>query len=160
LVGRAADAFAADVTPVLASLPRAVVHHDLHEANLLVGSVDGQQRIVGVIDFGDMVWGLRAAELAVAAGYSARLTADPLDGFLAVVAGWGSHLPLDDAELDVLLPLARTRLAVNVAIWSARSATTRSSYAAARSAGSTRALRALLDAEDGAVAEEIRRLTA
>jgi len=160
LVSRAADAFADEVEPLLPALPRAVVHHDLHEANLLVGRVGGQQRVVGVLDFGDMVHGLRVAELAVAAGYSCRLTDDPLDGFRAVVAGWGRESSLDDGEVEALLPLARTRLAVNVAIWAARSAGTRSSYAAARSAGSLPALRALVAADPAAVADEVRGLTA
>ena len=158
LAARAADAFAAEVEPLLPALPRAVVHQDLHDANLLVGPVGGRQRIVGVLDFGDMVRGLRVAELAVAAGYSARLTDDPVDGFLAVVTGWGQESSLSDLEVEVLLPLARTRLAVNVAIWGARSTSTRSSYAAARSAGSVPALRSLLDADRAAVAAEVRRL--
>jgi hydroxylysine kinase len=160
LVARAADAFAAEVEPVLPVLPRAVVHQDLHDANLLVGPVGGRQRVVGVLDFGDMVHGLRVAELAVAAGYSARLTRDPLDGFRAVVAGWGRASSLEDVEVPAVLALARTRLAVNVAIWSARSAGTRSAYAAARSAGSLPALRALTAADPDALADEVRRLTA
>jgi Ser/Thr protein kinase RdoA (MazF antagonist) len=158
-VVRAADGFARDVQPHLAALPRAVVHQDLHDANLLVGSADGRRRIVGVLDFGDMLAGLRIAELAVAAGYAARLTPDPLDGFLAVVAGWGPAVPLTDAEVAVLLPLARTRLAVNAAVWAARSSGPRASYAAARSARSLPALRGLLDADPGAVADEVRRRT-
>ena len=156
-VVRAADGFAADVEPHLATLPRAVVHQDLHDANLLVG--DGGRRIVGVLDFGDMLGGLRVAELAVAAGYAARLTPDPLAGFLTVVSGWGRQVPLTDAEVAVLLPLARTRLAVNAAVWAARSTGPRASYAAARSARSLPALQGLLAADPGAVAAEVRRRT-
>jgi hydroxylysine kinase len=158
-VVRAADGFAEDVQPHLDALPRAVVHQDLHDANLLVGPGDGHRRIVGVLDFGDMVFGLRIAELAVAAGYAARLTPDPLAGFLAVVAGWGRAVPLTDAEVAVLLPLARTRLAVNAAVWAARSTGPRASYAAARSARSLPALHGLLAADPGAVAAEVRRRT-
>ena len=154
---RAADGFAADVEPHLATLPRAVVHQDLHDANLLVG--DDGRRIVGVLDFGDMLCGLRVAELAVAAGYAARLTPDPLEGFLTVVSGWGQQVPLTDVEVAVLLPLARTRLAVNAAVWAARSTGPRASYAAARSARSLPALQGLLAADPGAVAAEVRRRT-
>jgi hydroxylysine kinase len=159
LAGRAADAFAGEVLPHLAGLPRAVVHQDLHDANLLVGPGAGGRRIVGVLDFGDMLSGLRVAELAVAAGYAARLTRDPLEGFLSVVAGWGRAASLQDVEAEVLLPLARTRLAVNAAIWAARSTGSRAAYATARSARSLPALRALLAADPGAVAAEVRRLT-
>jgi hydroxylysine kinase len=159
LAGQAADAFAEEVEPRLPALPRALVHQDLHDANLLVGPHGQGRGVVGVLDFGDMLTGLRVAELAVAAGYAARLTADPLDGFLAVVSGWGSRVPLTDVEVAVLLPLARTRLAVNAAVWAARSTGPRASYAAARSARSVPALEALLAADPAAVAAEVRRRT-
>lgn len=159
LAAAAAEGFAADVAPHLAGLPRTVVHQDLHDANLLVGRVGGRPRVTGVLDFGDMLLGLRVAELAVAAGYAARLTADPLRGLLDVVEGWGREASLGDAEAQVVLPLARTRLAVNAAVWAARSSGTRAAYAAARSARSVPALRALLAADRDAVAAEVRRLT-
>jgi hydroxylysine kinase len=159
LAAAAADGFAADVAPHLAELPRAVVHQDLHDANLLVGRAGGRPRVTGVLDFGDMLTGLRVAELAVAAGYAARLTDDPLRGLLDVVAGWGGQASLDEVEARVVLPLARTRLAVNAAVWAARSSGTRAAYAAARSARSLPALRALLAADRDAVAAEVHRLT-
>ncbi|WP_157936814.1 phosphotransferase [Geodermatophilus chilensis] len=155
----AAEGFAADVAPQLAELPRTVVHQDLHDANLLVGQVDGRPRVTGVLDFGDMLDGLRVAELAVAAGYAARLTGDPLQGLLDVVAGWGREASLSEAEAQVVLPLARTRLAVNATVWAARSSGTRAAYAAARSARSVPALQALLAADRDAVAAEVHRLT-
>jgi Ser/Thr protein kinase RdoA (MazF antagonist) len=159
LAAEAAERFAADVAPHVAGLPRAVVHQDLHDANLLVGRVGGRPRVTGVLDFGDMLAGLRVAELAVAAGYAARLAPDPLQGLLDVVAGWGREASLDDAEAQVVLPLARTRLAVNAAVWAARSSGTRAAYAAARSARSVPALRVLLAADSDAVAAEVHRLT-
>jgi Ser/Thr protein kinase RdoA (MazF antagonist) len=159
LAARAADAFAAEVEPLLPVLPRAVVHQDLHDGNLLVGGTAAHPRVVGVLDFGDLLQGLRVAELAVAAGYAARLTPEPLEGLLAVVAGWGDLATLTDVEVEVLLPLARTRLAVNLAVWSARSTGPRAAYAADRSAGSLAALRGLLAADPAAVAAEVRRLT-
>jgi hydroxylysine kinase len=159
LAAVAAEGFAADVAPHLAELPRTVVHQDLHDANLLVGQVDGRPRVTGVLDFGDMLTGLRVAELAVTAGYAARLTAEPLQGLLDVVAGWGREASLSEAEAQVVLPLARTRLAVNATVWAARSSGTRAAYAAARSARSVPALQALLAADRDAVAAEVHRLT-
>ena len=159
LATAAAEDFAADVSPHLSRLPRTVVHQDLHDANLLVGRTEGRPRVTGVLDFGDMLLGLRVAELAVAAGYAARLAPDPLPGLLDVVAGWGAVTPLDEVEAQVVLPLARTRLAVNAAVWAARSTGPRSAYAAARSARSVRALRALMTADPDAVAAEVHRLT-
>lgn len=159
LAAAAAEAFGTDVAPHLDRLPRSVVHQDLHDANLLVGRVDGAHRVTGILDFGDMLEGLRVAELAVAAGYAARLAPDPLQGLLDVAAGWSAEATLSEVEAQVLLPLARTRLAVNAAVWAARSRGTRAAYAAARSARSLPALRALMAADSGAVADDVRRLT-
>src|SRR5579859_256437 len=68
LAGAALARFAAEVEPFAGDLPRAVVHHDLHDSNLLT-SVDsaGRRYLSGILDFGDTVYGLRVAELAVAA---------------------------------------------------------------------------------------------
>jgi hydroxylysine kinase len=159
LAAQAADVFAAEVEPRLEALPRALVHHDLHDANLLVGYEGGAQRVTGVLDFGDMLAGLRVAELAVAAGYACRLSTDPLGALLGVVEGWGRQAPLEDAEAGVLLPLALTRLAVNASVWAARAAGPRASYAAARSARSIPALTALLAADREAAASAVRRST-
>lgn len=159
LAARAADVFAAEVEPRLEALPRALVHHDLHDANLLVGYEGGVQRVTGVLDFGDMLAGLRVAELAVAAGYACRLSTDPLGALLDVVEGWGRQARLQDVEAAVLLPLALTRLAVNASVWAARAAGPRASYAAARSARSIPALTALLAADREAAASSVRRST-
>ncbi len=156
----AADVFAQEVEPRLEDLPRAVVHQDLHDGNLLVRAALGEHllthpRCVGVIDFGDAVHGLRVAELAVAAGYAARTSPDPLHALLAVVRGWGPEPHLEDVEVSALAPLAVTRLAVNATVWAARATGTRSDYARQRSARTLPALRTLLAVDPSTAAERI-----
>ena len=65
--------FDADSAPRLASLRRSAVHNDLNDNNVLVAG-DGplharHERISGILDFGDMVFGYTVADLAVACAY-------------------------------------------------------------------------------------------
>lgn len=149
LVREALDVFDRRLAPLLPDLPWCVVHHDLHDSNLLVGAspAGGRRYITGILDFGDMVRAPRVAELSVAAAYAARNTTDPRGALIDVAAGWSSRLDLTRDEARALLPAAIARLAVNSAIWASRMSGPRASYARARVGGSTRALASLLEVE-------------
>lgn len=148
LVREALDVFDRRLAPLLSHLPWCVVHHDLHDSNLLVGASPGGRRcITGILDFGDMVRAPRVAELSVAAAYAARNTTDPRGALIDVAAGWSSKLDLTRDEARALLPAAIARLAVNSAIWASRMSGPRASYARARVGGSTGALASLLEVE-------------
>lgn len=153
---RAGELFTRSVKPRLDSLPRAVVHHDLHDSNLLI-SLDsvGHQHISGVLDFGDLVVGVRVAELAVAAAYACRHQSDPVAALLQVVSGWGDIVSLDRSEAEVLLPAAIARLGVNAAVWASRLKTNRREYALSRATGSLPTLETLLAADRAEVTEMI-----
>jgi 4-aminobutyrate aminotransferase-like enzyme/Ser/Thr protein kinase RdoA (MazF antagonist) len=101
-------------------LPKAIVHQDLNDFNVLVERVEGCWEICGVIDVGDTLASWRVAELAVAAGYAILQTADPLVAIGNVVAGFDEQIPLTDAELAVVVPLTVARLAMNFATWTTR----------------------------------------
>lgn len=153
LLQEASARFVSTVEPALATLPNAVVHHDLHDSNLLI---DVQREDVnGVLDFGDMVWGPRIAELAVIAAYACRGAAAPVPAYLSVAEGWGQVMPLRADEVDVLFAASIGRLAVNLAVWSARSAGERGDYARARSQTTVHGLTALLDADAASVTEQL-----
>lgn len=148
LVRSALDVFDRELAPLLSALPWGVVHHDLHDANLLVGTgPDGRMQITGILDFGDMVRAPRVTELAVAAAYAARNCTDPADALHEVAAGWSSELVLTADEARVLLPASIARLAVNVAVWTSRMSGPRAAYARARVGGSAVALASLLEVE-------------
>lgn len=155
LVEAASDRFHRNVEPHLASLPHAVVHHDLHDSNLLVDS--RSYSITGVLDFGDMVWGPRVAELAVTAAYGGRAAADPIAAYLQIVDGWGTLLPISRPEAEVLLDASVARLAVNLSVWNARGTSDRGDYARSRSVRSERTLRALLLEDSSRLTEQICR---
>ena len=112
------DAFDRNVTPLLPALPRSVIHNDANDFNVIVRD-DGdaymrQQRVAGIIDFGDMVHSVTVGGLAVAAAYASMKTRDPLAAAAEVVVGYNGSRPIADAELKVLLDLIRLRLCMSV----------------------------------------------
>jgi Ser/Thr protein kinase RdoA (MazF antagonist) len=136
LAERVVGILRSEVEPVLGGLPRAVVHHDLHDSNLLVGPSPRATAVVGILDFGDMLESVRVSEPVIAAAYAARNSRDPLAALHAVMAGWAETVPLTTDEAAVALPLAAARLTANAAVWTSRLGTTRGFYAMARMHGS------------------------
>ncbi|MDI6023098.1 phosphotransferase [Leucobacter sp. UT-8R-CII-1-4] len=151
LLQQAVERFEKVVQPVLHELPHTVVHHDLHDSNLLVN--ERRDRVNGVLDFGDMVWAPRIAEIAVIAAYACRGAAEPAQAYLSVAEGWGTVMPLTAEEVAVLLAASIGRLAVNLAVWSARSGSDRGEYARARSRTTVRGLVALLGVDEARFTE-------
>lgn len=108
---------AREVAPQAARLPRALVHQDLHDSNVLA---DSAGRVAAILDFDDMLVGWRVAEPSIAAAYLARHAADPAAAVAAVAAGWESILPFTPAERAVFQPLVLARLALNITVWHVR----------------------------------------
>lgn len=84
------DHFAATALSHLAELPRSVCFADAHGQNLLVGP---DRTISGVIDFGDAMRTVTAAELAIACAYAGMNCPDPLSAMAEVVAGYVAVAP-------------------------------------------------------------------
>jgi Ser/Thr protein kinase RdoA (MazF antagonist) len=93
-------------------LRRSIVHHDANDWNVLV---DGE-RVVGIIDFGDMVHSWTVADPAVAAAYAMLDGEDPLVTTETIVRGYSVEQTLTDDELAAVLPLACLRLCMSVCI--------------------------------------------
>ncbi len=107
--------YEAEVVLVLPRLRRSVVYGDANDHNVLVSEPWPQPRkIVGVIDFGDVHYGLSVSEPAIAAAYAILGKEDPLQAAAAIVAGYHGAFPLDEVELSVLYALIGARLAVSV----------------------------------------------
>ena len=119
LVRRFLDAFARDTAPRLDGLRTSLVHNDANDYNVLVDVLAGasaapersvvglpERSVVRLIDFGDLVHTYTVAEPAVAAAYAMLDAPDPLAAAAHVVAGYHEAYALDEAELDVLFPLA------------------------------------------------------
>jgi len=116
------ERYVAETAPRLAALPHQLIHNDGNLDNLLVD--DRATRVVGVLDFGDVVRTARVIDLAVLASYllpadDQYTASDTLDG---LVAGWQSVLPLEDGEHEVLRRLVLARLVQRMLLgaWLAR----------------------------------------
>jgi Ser/Thr protein kinase RdoA (MazF antagonist) len=112
-VAQLIDRFEARVLPQLADLPAGVIHNDLTGSNLLMRA-DDDQRVAGVIDFGDLVRAPLMQELGVTASYHL----DPAEGadlfapVAPLLAGYQAVRPLTEPEALVLFDLIATRLAL------------------------------------------------
>ena len=116
LVERFLQHYEEEVVPRLPRLRRSVIYGDANDYNVLVSDPWPQPRkIAGVIDFGDMHYGLTVSEAAIAAAYAILGKANPLKEAVEVVAGYHGVLPLQEEEVAALFPLMASRLAVSVA---------------------------------------------
>jgi Ser/Thr protein kinase RdoA (MazF antagonist) len=112
---RVLERFDAEVTPVLADLPRQIVHNDFHPANVLVDARRGTT-VTGVLDFGDVVRTARVFDLAVALAYLIPDAPPPWPGVRAFREGFESVVPLTDAERDLLPVLIAGRTLMRTVI--------------------------------------------
>ena len=121
-VTAALDRHVRDVAPRLAGLPQQLIHNDGNLDNLLVDGL--AQRVVAVLDFGDVVRTARVLDLAVTASY--LLPADDqyraADTVAALAAGWEGVLPLEPDEREMLPRLVVARLLQRILLgsWLAR----------------------------------------
>lgn len=108
------------VLPKLKKTRWQVVHHDAHSGNVLVDPED-PTRVVGVIDFGDMLFGPVLADL-VAASDSYNDDTDPLEALCNTAAGFDSSFPLEENEIDLVYDMMLVYLLVNTVIVGVRDA--------------------------------------
>ncbi len=134
-VAHALSLHAAYVRPLAARLRQQAIHNDANDYNVLVGGGDGpgpiapgmvagaettpgvmsrRQRVVGVLDFGDMIWSARVNDVAVASAYALLGHDDAVEAIATVVGGYHRVLPLDDDELAAVFALVLLRLALSL----------------------------------------------
>ena len=112
-VARLIDRFEARVLPALPDLPTGVIHNDLTGSNLLM-LADDDQRVAGVLDFGDLVRGPLVQDLGVTASYHLQQDeeADLFAPLAPLLAGYEAVRPMTEPEALVLFDLIATRLAL------------------------------------------------
>ena len=109
------------ILPQLKKTRWQVVHHDAHPDNVLIDPKD-PTRVVGVIDFGDMLFGPVVADLAAAADSFNDDDTDPLDALCDTAAGYDSSFPLEENEIDLVYDMMLVCLLINTVIIGARDA--------------------------------------
>ena len=96
-------------------LRRGVTHHDANDWNALANGPEHRtRRIVGLIDFGDMLVSYAVADIAIAAAYGALGMADPLRAVVAMAGSRHQAFPLDECDAAALFPFLAMRLCVSV----------------------------------------------
>ena len=103
----------------LSALRAQVIHNDMNFHNLLVDE-QHPQRITGLIDFGDMVHGPLALELANAASEAVMETDRPIEAVAELLAGYHAHLPLTGPDVAQLFDLIQARQALTLAVLATR----------------------------------------
>jgi len=109
-----AKVFETDVAPVLPRLRTSVIHGDTNDYNILIN--DQHSKIVGIIDFGDMVHSYIVGDLSIALAYVLLNNDGPLLTATQVFAGYHQVLPLNDDELTAVWGLMIMRLCMSVCI--------------------------------------------
>jgi len=104
--------FEEEAVPRFPLLRRSVIYGDANDHNALVDPKTN--RVVSVIDFGDMHEGFTVGEPAIAAAYAILGKDNPLAAAASVLAGYHEILPLSEEEIAAFFALMGARLAVSV----------------------------------------------
>jgi Ser/Thr protein kinase RdoA (MazF antagonist) len=92
------------------ALRHSVIHGDANDYNVIV--VGG--RMVGLLDFGDMLHTATVCDLAIALAYAMLDEKEPLSAAGRIIGAYHRCYPLTEAEQQALFPLILARLAMSV----------------------------------------------
>jgi len=107
--------FENSVQPVLPELRSSVIHNDANDHNIIVKKTGkGDREVIGIIDFGDLVYSHTIFELAIALAYVMMEKDDPLECAIPVLKGYNDIFPLEEIEIEVLFYLIAGRLCTSV----------------------------------------------
>lgn len=95
-------------------LRRSVIHGDVNDYNVVVD--EEKNEVVGLIDFGDMVYSYTVGDLAIAVAYVILGKADAFATAAPVIEGYRGEFELTKDELEALWSLVRLRLCMSVCI--------------------------------------------
>ena len=109
------DRLAEQVLPALEGMRAQVIHNDVSCMNTLVEG----DRVVGVIDFGDLIHAPLVCDLAVPISELIVRVDDPFGVAMEIVAGYCAVEPLSAEEIAVVFDLvtARTAMTIVIAAW-------------------------------------------
>ena len=115
LIAEGFDNFEQHVLPVYPSLRKQVIHNDLNYSNTLVENIESTE-LLGIIDFGDAIYGPLIQELGVAAAYHVVDNENPLTAVLELVTCFHQINPLQKEELAILFDLIVARCVMTIVI--------------------------------------------
>lgn len=98
------------VSPVLLSLRKQIIHGDANEWNTL----SQNNKISGLIDFGDICYSQLINELAIALAYALMEKENPIELALPIISEYHKTLALEEKEIDIIYWLIAARLCTSV----------------------------------------------
>jgi Ser/Thr protein kinase RdoA (MazF antagonist) len=111
------DRHAEQVLPALEGMRAQVIHNDVSCMNTIVEA----DRVVGVIDFGDLIHAPLVCDLAVPISELIVEVDDPFGVAMEIAAGYCAVEPLTADEISIVFDLvvARTAMAIAISAWRA-----------------------------------------
>lgn len=105
---------AKDALVTLAGLDAQPIHNDFNDWNIFARcDACALPTLSGIIDFGDMLRAPPVVDISIAALYLMLDQSRPVDVLQALIAGYCAERPLDATSLELIWPLALTRLALS-----------------------------------------------
>jgi Ser/Thr protein kinase RdoA (MazF antagonist) len=92
------------------ALRHSLIHGDANDYNVLVR----EGRVVGLLDFGDMVYSAVVCDLAIALAYALLDQPDPLKASGPIIRAYHGRFALTEPEIDALYPLMTARLCMSL----------------------------------------------
>ena len=105
--------YESNISPYVDVLKKSVIHNDANDGNVIVSNGHEDPSVVGIIDFGDMVYSYSIADLAVAIAYAVLEHPNPLAAAACVVRGYSMVSELEEGEFACLFAFVRLRLCVS-----------------------------------------------
>lgn len=109
-VAYAVQEFTQQVLPQLDGLPKQIIHNDANDYNVIISQNTDTHYQPSLIDFGDLAYSIRAAELAIALAYLMLDQDEPIAVAQAIIQGYTRCLPLKKNELKLIYYLINGRL--------------------------------------------------
>ncbi|MEQ1735977.1 MAG: phosphotransferase, partial [Rhodoglobus sp.] len=100
-VERTIEHFEREILPRLGEVPHQVIHNDFHPGNVLVDP-ELPAYVVGILDFGDVLYSARIVDVAVSMAYLVTATAPAWPAVQPFLDGYLSVIRLTDLELEFL----------------------------------------------------------
>ncbi len=98
------------VRPLLPEMRYSIIHGDANDLNVLVSD----NKVSGIIDFGDSSYSILINELAVAITYAVLGKEDPIEWAKPIIKGYSRIIPLTETEIDILYYLIAARLSISL----------------------------------------------
>lgn len=99
-----------NVLPKLKYLSMSLIHNDANEWNVLTSN----DKVSGIIDFGDMCYSHRINEIAIAIAYTSMLSGDLIKTAKLLLKSYNEIIPLSEIEISVLYYLITARLVTSI----------------------------------------------